>query len=456
MKGQYQIPPHLGLLSRKLVDVAHGRISRLMVTMPPRHGKSLLTSQYFPAWYIGVNPDQRVILASYEADFAATWSRAALLAVSEGITKGIFTQCELNRKVMSANRWETIAGGGMYAGGIGSAFTGRGANLLLIDDPVKNHQEALSPTLRQHAWDWYQSTMTTRLEPGGAVVLTMTRWNEDDLGGRLLSTAFNDPAEIDTWEIINLPALAHEDDLLGRAPGEPLWPERFSLEELERKRAGMTAFWWSALYDQEPKPREGGMFEKTWFDVVKKSPPRSRLRRCRFWDLAATKKTVGKDPAFTAGVLEGIDDETGIVYVIDVEREQDTPAEIMKLVKATATRDGRETAIRMEMEGGSAGIGVIDQYVRELIGCDFEGVRPTGSKEVRATPFGTYAEQGKVKLVRGGWNHAFLEELAGFPTGKYKDQTDAASGAFGELASAVPWWQDSDYVATLAGDDESV
>lgn len=429
MKGQYQIPPHLGLLSRKLVDVAHGRIDRLMVTMPPRCGKSLLTSQYFPAWYIGVNPDRRVILASNEAGFATGWSRKALASVMEGIIRGVFTQCKLNRKKMAAQEWETTAGGGMYAGGIGSPFTGRGANILLIDDPVKNDQDALSPTQRQHAWDWYQSTMTTRLEPGGAVILVMTRWNEDDLGGRILSSAFNDPEEIARWECINLPAFAHEDDLLGRPLGEPLWPARFSKEEWERKRAGMPAFWWSALYDQEPKPREGSLFQRGWLGQFVDDRPK-HATAVRYWDRGATTKG-----DYTSGVRVSKDAD-GIYYIEHVARFKKTPLGCEKEIRALAEDDGHSVKIFMEQEPGSAGVDTISTYSRQVLsGFSFRGRRVTGSKEARADAVASQAEVGNVRIVRGDWNHDYIEEMIGFGPGcKYDDQVDATSGAFRELS----------------------
>ena len=184
-RGAWKIAPHLDLLSRRLVAVACGEVRRLLVVMPPRHGKSLLCSVFFPAWYLGTYPDRRVILASYESDFAAGWGRKTRDVLEE---HGPLFGVSLRSDSSAANRWD-IAGraGGMISVGVGGAATGRGADLFIIDDPVKSLEDAQSEAMSRRAWDWYRGVARTRLEPGGAIVLIMTRWAEQDLAGRLLA-----------------------------------------------------------------------------------------------------------------------------------------------------------------------------------------------------------------------------------------------------------------------------
>lgn len=182
--GVWQLQPHLHHLNLKLLDVAKGRCPRLIINMPPRHGKSELVSKHFPAWYLGTYPRKKIILASYEATFAQTWGRAARDLLDE-YGQEIFG-VGVNQNTRAAGYWMTTEGGHMWSVGVGGAVTGKGTDLLIIDDPVKNDQEANSPTYREKTWNWYRATARTRLQPGGAIIIIQTRWHCDDLTGRLL------------------------------------------------------------------------------------------------------------------------------------------------------------------------------------------------------------------------------------------------------------------------------
>ena len=388
--------------------------------MAPRHGKSEFRSKYFPAWYLWMFPHHRVILASYGADFAAEWGMKVRDILEQNADKlGIRVRADRR----AADSWEIEGyGGGMQTCGVGGSLSGKGADLLLLDDTIKDAEEALSPTFRQKQWDWYISTADTRLEPGGIKCATMTRWHDDDLAGRIMQV------EGDQWDVLSLPALAEEDDPLGREPGDALWPERYDRAYLERVR-DRDPFWFEAMYQCRPRPRAGGMFKESWFEgkTVYKPPPfRARVRH---WDKAATQG--GGD--FTVGLRmsEGID---GRFYVEDVRRGQwgEYPRDC-EIVRA-AEDDGRDTLISGEQEPGSSGKDAAAAFVRMLKGHSVT-VRPaTGSKEVRAQPFASQCEAGNVSLVAGGWNQGFIKEISSFPTGKYDDQVDAASGAFNALA----------------------
>lgn len=410
--------------------VAAGAIKRLMIFMPPRHGKSFFTSQYFPAWYLGNFPEQRVILASYEATFAASWGRKTREALTEARELGLFgvrvaqgnsSVSDWGLEKHDGRRWRPTAGG-MITAGVGGAITGRGFNLGIIDDPVKNAEEAQSATYRERSWDWYNSTFATRAEPDAAQIIIETRWHEDDLAGRILATA-QDP-----WEVIRFPAIAEEEDVLGRKPGEALWPERYDVDALDLIRQERGSHWWAAMYQQRPTAREGGYFKRHWFEIVDAAPAQT-VAKCRYWDKAATDQ--GGD--YTAGVRVSRTAE-GVFVVEDVIRDQLSSGAVKQTVLQAAQVDGDACEIAMEQEPGSSGKDVIADYAKLLRGYRFRGDKVTGSKEVRADGLAAQAEAGNVKLVRGPWNEAFLTELAAFPNGANDDQVDAASGAFRRVA----------------------
>lgn len=259
--GKWKLARHLSLLNRRLLDVAAGRSRRLVISMPPRHGKSMLTSHYFPAWYLGLFPERQVILTSYEADFASSWGRKARQTLEE-FGPQIFG-VRVADESSAAHRWGIAKhGGGMQTAGAGGPITGKGADLFIIDDPIKGRDDADSAALRQKVWEWYQSVAYTRLEPAGSIVVIMTRWHRDDLAGRLLRSS-EDGGEM--WERIELAARSGEHDPLGRALGEPLWPERYGLAELARIERAVGPRAWSALYQQNPLADSGSEWPLSYF-----------------------------------------------------------------------------------------------------------------------------------------------------------------------------------------------
>lgn len=426
--GRWQLAPHLALLNRRLVDLASGRSKRLLISMPPRHGKSELLSRYFPCWFLGLYPSKRVILTSYESDFAAQFGRRVKELLDEH-GRELFG-VKLDENSSSNARWD-IANqtGGMIAVGMGGALTGRGADLLIIDDPIKGVME-LSEAALDAQWEWLRAVALTRLEPGAAAAICMTRWSERDLIGRLLETSKEGGEK---WEYLRLPALAEEDDPLGREEGAPLWPERFPTSELEKIRAAIGPFWWSALYQQSPVPRGGQMFKTEKLEVVNVSPKIGQ--RVRYWDKAGT----AGGGAYTAGVLMS-KTRDGLYFIEDVIRGQWSSFERNQLMLQTAQMDraeyGNVVQIWVEMEPGSGGKESAEISIRDLAGFPVHAERVSGSKEDRAMPLAAQCEAGNIKLLKAEWNKAFIDELIMFPRGKYKDQVDAASGAFNKLALA--------------------
>ncbi len=246
-----------------MIEVAAGRISLLIVTMPPRHGKSELISKYLPAWYVQRFKNKRVILASYEAEFAASWGGKA-----RDVTADTATYFGVSLKDTASNRWGLANfEGGMQTAGVGGPITGKGADLFIIDDPIKNDQEAMSATMRDKTWSWFQSVAMTRLEPHAAMVVVMTRWHEDDLVGRLIQLC---QETHQPYTLLNFPAICEDETLpqeqeLGRKNGEALWPSRYPEAKLQKIRVTSGLYWWNALYQQRPAPLEGNLVKKAWF-----------------------------------------------------------------------------------------------------------------------------------------------------------------------------------------------
>lgn len=427
----WQTPPHLRLIDDCLLDLAAGINSRLLLFAPPRHGKSVLTSHYFPAWFLLTHPDKRVILTSYEADFAATWGRKVRDTVAKwGPVFGVRVRGDSK----AADRWEIDGfGGGMTTAGAGGAILGKGADLFIVDDPVKNAAEALSPTYRQKVWDWFLSTAETRFEPGARAVVTQQRWHTEDLGGMLAKT------QPGAWRAVSLPALAEAGDPLDRPAGAPLWPERYDATELGRRRTNAPT-WFAAQYQQHPLDLEGGFFKGLERIVILPArPTHDQYERCvRFWDLASTEAQAGADPDWTVGALLG-KHKGGHWDVLDLVRLRVGPKGVRQVIRQTAERDGRSIPVRVEREGGASGKMTADLLVsEELAGWNAKAVRPDGGKAERAEPFASQVEAGNVRMVRAEWNAAALDELRAFPTGAHDDVVDALSGGFSDLTRTGP------------------
>ncbi len=262
---------HQLFLYKALHRITTGKCKRLIITMPPRHGKSETVTVRYAAWRLERDPKLNIILGSYNQKLANRFSRRIRAIVEERIP--------LAKDKRSADEWETNVRGGVKAVGVGAGITGFGGSLVIIDDPVKNRAQAESRTMRDNVWDWFNDDIYTRLEPGASIILIQTRWHEDDLAGRLLKQSADGG---EAWEKVDLPALAEDGDPLGRPIGKALWPERYSAEALEAIRRQQGTYSFSALYQQQPVPSDGGLFKREWFQhIVSRPPDRSDPRRCR-------------------------------------------------------------------------------------------------------------------------------------------------------------------------------
>lgn len=429
---------HLLLLQEKLEAIDRGELKRLIVSMPPRHGKSELLSVHAPVWFLERDPSREIIAASWGLNLARKFSRRSRkLAEKVGIP--------LSKKVAQAGQWETEAGGGVFAVGTTGGVAGFGAKILIVDDPVKDIAEANSPLQRERVWDWFMSEAMTRLAPGGAVILIMTRRHENDLIGSLVEGRTEEEPDADNpeaesaepeddgerWDYVRLPAISEgEGDILKRPEGDALWPKFWPVDALKRiMRRG--AWYFAALYQQRPTPRSGGLFQREWFaKYVDAMPAGGDVRYVRYWDKASS---LDKDADFTAGVLMAVRED--VFYVVDVIEKKVTPKGRRDLQRACAENDPKGTVIWIEHEGGSSGADAAEEEAKALAGFAVHWEHPTGPKWSRAESLASQCEAGNVVIVKAGWNRKFIEQLCQFPNGKHDDMVDAAAGACRKLSA---------------------
>jgi predicted phage terminase large subunit-like protein len=395
-----------------------------MILMPPGSAKSTYASILFPPWWFTQHPTSSVIAVSHTLALAENFSRRVRSLILD--RKGQLGY-SLVRDERAATNWRISSGGEYMAVGVRGGITGRRADLIIIDDPIKSQAEADSMPHRQQLWEWYKSDLSTRLKPGGRVILVMTRWHEDDLGGQLLA------ATPDEWRVLKLPALAEDGDPLGRQPGEPLWPAWEDQVALERKRNTIGERAWMSLFQQSPRPATGSVFKVAALTILDAPPSLADNRIVRAWDLAATVATGQNDPDWTVGVKMSRDQRHRFT-VLDVVRLRGTPRQIEDTIVSTAQLDGQTVWVGLPEDPGQAGKSQIAYLAGRLAGFRLMTSRETGSKLTRAMPLASQVEAGNVALVRAEWNYQLIDEMRGFPTGRKDDQVDAMVRAFGTLA----------------------
>ena len=398
----YKRANHHALIAEKLEAVERGEIDRLMIFMPPRHGKSELASKRFPAWCLGRQPRRQIIAASYNSDLANDFGRNVRNIVAEPEFGQVFPKVSLAPDSQAANRMNTNHGGAYVAAGVGTAVTGRGADIALIDDPFKDREEADSERRRDIVWDWYRSTLFTRLMPGGAIVLIQTRWHEDDLAGRLLES------EGDQWEVLDLPAISEA--------GEALWPEWYPIEALERIKATVGPREWSALYQQKPQPDEGTFFKREWFPAWDNLPP------LQFYGTSDYAVTDGGGD-YTVHRIWGVAPD-GTIYRVDGWRGQ-TTSDVW--IEEKLNLIAKYKPLDWFGEGG-----VIQKAIEPMLRrrmqerqtfCRLEWLSSVSDKPSRARSFQAMAASGRVKFEPD----ADISEFLVFPAGKHDDDVDTAS-----------------------------
>lgn len=428
----YQPALHLDYIASWLECVAAGEVKRLMIFAPPRHGKSKLTTELFPAWMLGRDSSQQFLIASHSAELAYTFSRNVRNTIGMDAYTELFPATRLSGDNATVQRW-TLAGftrPAMLAVGVGGSPTGQGARIAIIDDPIGSASDADSALSRENTYRWYTDTIRPRLEPAGAVVLMMQRWHEDDLAGRLLRDAERDG---EPWQVVNLPALAEVGDVLGRDAGAALWPDRWPVHELDAIRS-VSARSFEAKYQQRPRPSEGALFKRNWIRVLDAAP--RDLRWVRYWDLAYSLKASADNSATISAAM----DAAGVIYLRRGWAGREETPDLRRRIKSVmlSERQGRH-GIEKAMHGG----GVVQDLRREpeLVSIALEAVDVDKDKVSRATPVADRAEAGKLVFVRESisddrWIQDWIDELCGFPFAAHDDRVDAVSGVFAMLASA--------------------
>jgi predicted phage terminase large subunit-like protein len=443
-QGKWRAARHLAYLDQAIVEslaaAERGQQEGLVVSMPPQHGKSELCSRFLPAWRLGCHPEQRVILTSYEADFAASWGRKARDLLEQW---GPLFGVRVSRRSSAANRWDLEGhDGGMMTAGVGGPITGKGAHLLIVDDPIKNDEEARSASCRQRQWEWWQSVASTRLRPGGLIVVIQTRWHRDDLTGRILEQAAR---RGNVWRQIKFPAIAEENDLLGRAPGEALWPEMYSAERLAQVKTGRAPYYWHALYQQNPQGEGSAEWPDEWFGPSIWFDEWPGDIRARVAALDPSKGTESKFGDYSAFALVALSRD-GKCY-IDADLAIRNCAVIV------------DTAIALQRRFQAQAFGVETNQFQQLLADQLERrgmeagvplplytINNTINKQVRIRALTPWLAQGRLRFKGDSPGARLLvEQLRDFPLGDHDDGPDALEMAIRLLCELLGQQQETTY-----------
>ena len=426
-------------LERFSKDVEDQKSPRLMLLMPPRHGKSELASKMFPAWHLGHYPQHEFIACSYNVGLAMGFSKKIKMLFDDPSYQSVF-ESRLDPENRSSEEWGLVQGGGYVAAGVGGGITGKGANVLAIDDPIKNAEDAASADIREKLFDWYGSTAYTRLAPGGGVLIIQTWWHDDDLAGRL-QLAMEDE-ESDQFEVIKYPAVAEFDEWLDeetdlivdtpprqgrllRSKGDALHPARYDLLKLARIKKNIPVQFWSALYQQNPVPADGAFFTKDQFRQ-RPAPNRSDCNVQIAWDFAIS---TDRHNDFTVGSV-GFQDNDDVLHVVDVLRfKSNDTFFIVESILNLATRWYHPSLV-VGFEDGQIWRtleAVLKKRMRERnLHFVIKVQKPLSDKEVRAAPLQARMQQGMVSFVPGGdWFDVVRNEMLRFPAGVHDDCVDS-------------------------------
>lgn len=415
-----------------IADGRYGDHARFMFAEPPRHGKTEEVSKLFPSYWLYRWPHEWVGLVTYVAELAYTVSYVA---------QQYFVAGGGRVRTEAARHWETTAGGGMWATGMGGPITGKGANLLIIDDPVKNAEESQSQVIGARNKEWYQSTFYTREapEPHTAIIVMHTRWpGPGDLIGWLLEQEGSEDDMPEKWNIVLYEA-TKEDELPDgipatctlhpdwRKPGEALCPARYDEERLAKIRRRVGPYFWSSIYQQRPRPKEGGAFKQDWFKYIDISELREGGIDIRYWDQAGTEEGAGGDA--TAGVKMRYYGP-GDIVILDCQRFFLTPKQRDERIRQVAMSDGIHCVQWGPQDPAAAGKAEAWHFRTNLEGFSVHTEPVSGDIQVLSGPYQSAMEGGQVKLLRGPWNKKFVDEHLEQWTGAHDDQVWAAANCY--------------------------
>lgn len=418
-KPDFQPSGHHKIICDALERVERGEIDRLIIEAPPRHTKSELATRRFPAWYLGRNSSKQIITASYGKDLSTDFGRDVRDIVSSLEFQKLFP-VQLREDVAAASKWHTNNGGIYNAVAVGSAVTGKGAHCLIIDDPIKNREEADSETIREKVWRWYTSTAYTRLMPGGSIILILTRWHEDDLAGRLLEQ--QQQGQGDKWHHIKLPAIENEHTDHEKA----LWPQWYPLEALHRIRQQLTignCRDWYSLYQQTPTQEQGTYFQREWFKMYEPDELPKDLHKYGASDYAVSEGEGDFTEHGVFGLCPRMD-----LWVLDWWFAQ---AAADKWIESKLDLWTKHKPFAWFGEGG-----VIQKSVEPMLAlrirerrayCRMEWLSSIHDKTIRARAFQAFAASGRVHIPNTVVGKRLVEQLMKFPQGKHDDAVDVCS-----------------------------
>jgi predicted phage terminase large subunit-like protein len=423
MQPDYKVGKHHRILADLLMQLAEGRQDRVCVNIPPRHGKSQLVSIYFPAWFIGKYPNKKVLMVSHTTDLAVDFGRKVRNLIDTDTYRKIFPTVTLAADSKSAGRWNTNVGGEYFACGVGSALAGRGADLLLVDDP-HNEQDIINGNFDvfDKAYEWFTYGARTRLMPGGRVAIIQTRWHLDDLTGRVLKDmSLNEAA--DQYEVVEFPAIL-EVKKNGKVTEKALWPEFFDLDALSRTKASMPLFQWNAQYQQNPTAEEAALVKREWWKVWKKEDPPS----CEYIIMSLDAAAESHNRAdFTALTTWGVffNEEASAYHIIllnSIKRRVEFP-ELKRLAHEEYTEWEPDSFI---VEKKSSGVALYQELRRMgVMVQEFTPHRGTGDKMARLNSVADIVQSGLVWVPETRWAEELVEEVAGFPFVSHDDLVDA-------------------------------
>ena len=409
---------HHKIFAEKLEKVARGELKRLIVNMPPRHTKSEFASTYFPSWILGRNPKLKVMQITHTAELAFRFGRKVRDVIDSPEYQEVFPGVQLKADSKSAGRWETNGGGEAFYSGIGGAVTGRGADLLVLDD-IHSEQDALSPTALDIAWDYYSSGPRQRLQPGGSIVIVMTRWSTKDLTGRLLAKQGDDHA--DQWEIVEFPAIFPE-------TGNALWPEYWSLPELEGGKASEPVSKWEAQWMQNPTSEEGAILKREWWRTWKHDEVPQMQYVIQSYDTAYTKKETSDFSAITTWCVFYPDENSSrpALLLLDVKKGRWDFPELKRVAYEQFTYWDPDTII---VEAKASGMPLTDELRQAGIPVVNYSPGKGQDKIARVNAVAPLLESGMVYVPETRWAEELGEECAAFPFGDYDDLVDSTTQA---------------------------
>ena len=408
---------HHKILAEKLNRVAQGKCKRLMVMLPPRHSKSEFASTYFPAWMMGLNPALKIIQATHTAELAVRFGRRVRNIIDSQEYQHVFPQISLSADNKSAGRWTTDDGGEAFYSGVGGAITGRGADLLIIDDP-HSEQDAMSPTAMESAWEWYTSGPRQRLQPGGTIVLVMTRWSSKDLAGRLLKRQTEENA--DQWEVVEFPAIMPESD-------EPLWGEFWKKEELLSVKASLPVAKWNAQWMQNPTAESGSIVKREWWQKWEVDDIPACHTVIQSYDTAFSKKETADYSAITTwGIFDPEDGTEQAIILLDANRYRVDFPELKKI--ALEEYKYWEPDIVL-IEAKASGTPLTHELRR--MGIPVQSYSPSRGQDkiARMNSVSPMFESGMIWATDDQFADEVIEEMASFPFGEHDDFCDSSTMA---------------------------